>query len=116
MDDIDLFLRIDFARGSRLGPGKVALLEAISRHRSIAAAARELGMGYRTAWLLIDSLNSLFVEPVIRTLPGRRDGGTEVTAFGAQLIASFHKMEELSRKAIHAEVAGLRRKLRRKLR
>ena len=35
-------------------------------------------MGYRTAWLLIDSLNTMFVEPVITTLPGRRDGGTEI--------------------------------------
>ena len=87
-------------------------METIARHRSIAAAARELGMGYRTAWLLIDSLNTMFVEPVITTLPGRRDGGTEVTAFGEQLIASFHRMEEQSRKAIRTEIARLRRKLR----
>ena len=112
MDEANLFLRIDFAEGSRLGPGKVALLEAIVRQGSIAAAARELGMGYRTAWLLIDSLNTMFVEPVVTTLPGRRDGGTEVTVFGNQLIATFHRMEELNRAAIRAEVATLRRKLK----
>ena len=112
MDKTNLFLRIDFAEGSRLGPGKVALLEAISRHGSIAAAARELGMGYRTAWLLIDSLNAMFVVPVVTTLPGRRDGGTEVTAFGKQVITSFHQMEKLSSEAIRTEIAALRRKLK----
>ena len=112
MDEATVFLRIDFAEGSRLGPGKVALLEAVSRHGSIAAAARELGMGYRTAWLLVDSLNTMFDEPVITTSPGRRDGGTEITVFGRQLIAAFHRMEDLSRAAIHAEVAALRAKLK----
>jgi molybdate transport system regulatory protein len=112
MDEPNLFLRIDFAEGSRLGPGKIALLEVISRTGSIAAAARELGMGYRTAWLLIDSLNSMFVEPVVTTLPGRRDGGSEVTDFGKEVIGSFHRMEDLSRAAIRNEIATLRRKLK----
>ena len=34
-----LFLRVDFADGRRLGPGKIKLLEAIREHRSILAAA-----------------------------------------------------------------------------
>ena len=112
MVEANIFLRVDFAEGSRLGPGKVALLEAISRHGSIAAAARELGMGYRTAWLLIDSLNSMFAEPVISTQPGRRDGGTLVTDFGKQVIASFHRMEELCREAVRSEIVPLKRKLK----
>ncbi len=111
-NDTRLFLRIDFADGVRLGPGKVALLEAVERHRSIAAAARELGMGYRTAWLLIDNLNSMFDEPLVSTLPGRREGGSEITQFGRQVIASFRRMEMLSHEAIQSEVAALRRKLK----
>jgi molybdate transport system regulatory protein len=111
MRDTNLFLRIDFAEGSRLGPGKVALLEVVARTGSIAAAARELGMGYRTAWLLIDSLNSMFAEPVVTTLPGRRDGGSEVTDFGKTVIGSFHRMEDLARAAIRDEITALRRKL-----
>ena len=111
---MSIFLRIDFGDdGSlRVGPGKVALLEAILKHGSIAAAARDLGMGYKTAWLLIDSLNTMFVEPVVVTLPGRRDGATDVTDFGKKLIASFRNMEALSRDAIKGEVAALRRKLK----
>jgi molybdate transport system regulatory protein len=107
-----LFLRIDFAEGSRLGPGKIALLEAVQRLGSISAAARELGMGYRTAWLLIDSLNSMFRESVVTTQPGRRDGASTLTPFGARLILRFRRMEELSREAIDSELAALRRVLK----
>ena len=112
MEKTKLFLRLDLAENARLGPGKIALLEGIGRHGSIAAAARELGMGYRTAWLLIDSLNSMFIEAVVTTLPGRRDGATHLTDFGLQLIARFRRMEALSQTAIKAEIAAIRRKLK----
>ena len=112
MPQPSLFLRIDFIEGARLGPGKVALLEAIARKGSIAAAARELGMGYRTAWLLIDSLNAMFEEPVITTLPGRRDGASKLTSFGEELVARFRRMEELSREAIAGELSALERVLK----
>ena len=112
MEKVTVFLRVDFAEGCRLGPGKIALLEAIDRHSSIAAAARELGMGYRTAWLLGDSLNVMFVEPVVATQPGRREGGTTVTKFGEHVIERFRRMEELSRKAIQTEITALRRALK----
>ncbi len=90
----------------------MALLDGIARHGSIASAARELGMGYRTAWLLVDSLNSMFVEAVVVTLPGRRDGGTEITDFGRALVAAFRRMESLSSAAVQAEIAQLQRNLR----
>ncbi|MFN8722426.1 MAG: winged helix-turn-helix domain-containing protein, partial [Rhodospirillales bacterium] len=64
-----LSLRIDFPDGVRLGPGKVALLEAIGRTRSISAAGRSLGMSYRRAWLLVDAVNRAFEEPVVVTRP-----------------------------------------------
>lgn len=112
MPEPTLFLRIDFAEGCRLGPGKIALLEAIARHGSISAAARDLGMGYRTAWLLIESLNAMFIEPVVTTAPGRRDGGAAVTAFGTTVIDAFRRMEDLSRAALDTEMATLRHQLK----
>jgi len=44
-----LSLRIDLPQG-RIGPGKIALLEAIGREGSISAAGRALGMSYKRAW------------------------------------------------------------------
>ena len=60
-----LVIRIDFDTGRRLGPGKIALLEAIGRTGSIAAAGREFRMGYRRAWLLADELNPNYVIPSV---------------------------------------------------
>jgi molybdenum-dependent DNA-binding transcriptional regulator ModE len=42
-----LSIRLDCANANRIGPGKIALLEAIEAKGSIVAAARHLGMCYR---------------------------------------------------------------------
>ena len=53
-------VRIDFAGGRRVGPGKIRLLELIDETGSISAAGRAMAMSYRRAWLLVDSLNTSF--------------------------------------------------------
>ena len=65
-------IRIDLPNGSRLGPGKIALLDAVRAKQSISAAARDLDMSYRRAWLLIDDLNRAFGASV--ALKKLRDG------------------------------------------
>ncbi|CFX44968.1 protein of unknown function [Candidatus Filomicrobium marinum] len=95
-----LSLRIDLPNGSRLGPGKIALLEAVQRRRSISAAARDLDMSYRRAWLLIDDVNRAFSEPAVATFPGRSQGsGAELTPFGERLIAIYRTAERRCKKA-----------------
>ena len=95
-----LFLRIEFGADDRIGPGKIALLEAVEREQSISAAARALGMSYRRAWLLIDTMNRMFREPVVRAHPGRTSGrSAEVTPFGARLCAVYRDAEKRSEKA-----------------
>ena len=95
-----LSLRIELPNGSRLGPGKVALLESIGQRRSIAAAARDHEMSYRRAWLLVDDLNRAFTEPVVETFPGRSQGaGAALTTFGERLVALFRATERRATKA-----------------
>jgi molybdate transport system regulatory protein len=67
--------RVDFGPKSAVGPGKIALLEYIERSGSLSQAARDLKMSYRRAWLLLDSLNSSFVEPVTVAKVGRAGHG-----------------------------------------
>lgn len=87
-------IRIDLPNGSRLGPGKIALLESVREKRSISAAARDHAMSYRRAWLLIDDLNRAFAEPVVTTFPGRSQGtGAQLTPFGARLIELYRAVE-----------------------
>ncbi|HNB89603.1 MAG TPA: LysR family transcriptional regulator, partial [Plasticicumulans sp.] len=81
-DSMQLEGRFWLDRGGKpfLGPGRVALLERIDACRSIAEAARAMGMGYKTAWDLVDAMNQLAEQPlVVRVKGGRQGGGTELT-------------------------------------
>jgi molybdate transport system regulatory protein len=86
--------RIDFTEHSSIGPGKISLLEAIRDSGSLSQAARKLGMSYRRAWLLVESLNRSFREPVTVASTGGKDGGGMlVTEFGDALIKSYRELE-----------------------
>jgi hypothetical protein len=63
-------IRIDLETGGRIGPGKIALLEAISKTRSLTAAARSMNMSRMTAWLLVEEINKLLSEPAVTTQSG----------------------------------------------
>jgi molybdate transport system regulatory protein len=86
--------RIDFAEHSSLGPGKIRLLEAIRDSGSLSQAARDIGMSYRRAWLLVESLRQSFREPVTVASTGGKDGGGMlITEFGDALIKSYRQLE-----------------------
>jgi len=86
--------RIDFAKDCYVGPGKIELLEGIQRSGSLSQAARDLGMSYRRAWLLVDSLRSSFREPIVVTMTGGKGGGgVTLTKFGELLIKSYRALE-----------------------
>ena len=53
-----------------LGPGKVALLEEIERSGSISKAARNLGLSYRRAWTLVDTMNKSFESCLVKGAAG----------------------------------------------
>jgi molybdate transport system regulatory protein len=87
-------LRIEFGPEQRIGPGKVRLLELVADTGSISAAAREMDMSYRRAWLLIDEMNRMFKEPVIAAAAGgAHGGGAELTGLGRNVIATYRAIE-----------------------
>jgi molybdate transport system regulatory protein len=107
-----LTLRLDFATGRRLGPGKIALLEAISRTGSISAAGREFGMAYRRAWLLTDELNRMFKEPLIAAKGGgRKGGGAVLTDLGERVVSLYRAAEEKAVKSAGREIKRMERSL-----
>ncbi|MCP5060540.1 MAG: LysR family transcriptional regulator [bacterium] len=92
----------------KLGPGKVALLEAVGEHGSISAAARALGLAYGRAWERINDLNECFKTPVIETSAR----GTALTPFGAELVDTFHSMEAAALRAIGKDLRRLEKQVR----
>ncbi len=92
-----LTIRLDLASGTRIGPGKIALLEAIGRSGSISAAGRELRMSYRRAWDLVEELNRGLGAAVVTTATGGAGGGgAMLTPLGHALIAEYRAIERES--------------------
>jgi len=100
-----LTLRILGGDFPAIGPGKAELIDLIGQTGSISAAARAMGMSYRRAWQLVESLNNTFREPVVVTaIGGNRGGGTQVTPYGKRLVALFRTMEKKASAAIEADL------------
>ncbi|TCQ03169.1 LysR family transcriptional regulator [Sphingomonas sp. PP-CC-3A-396] len=94
--DGPLKVNVQFLRGTEpaIGPGKALVLDAIGRTGSISAAGRDLRMSYRRIWLLVDSLNHAWTQPVVETrVGGGKAGGAQLTAFGEQMLASYRDIE-----------------------
>lgn len=97
--------RVQIGEAIALGPGKIDLLRAIERERSISAAARAMGLTYKRAWLLIDSLNQGFGRPVVAaTTGGRGGGGAALTPLGVELVARYAALEARLDAACRAEL------------
>ena len=94
MTDTRLSIRLDLASGDRIGPGKIALLEAISKTGSISAAARDIGMSYRRAWLLVEEINSALREPAVTAATGgQHGGGAALTPMGERIVDLYRTIE-----------------------
>ena len=86
--------RVDFCDRCSVGIGKIRLLESIERSGSLSQAARQIGMSYRRAWLLIDSMNTEFDTPVVSaTVGGSGGGGAKLTPFGRELVLAYRGLE-----------------------
>jgi molybdate transport system regulatory protein len=88
-------LRLLLDEDIAFGPGKAELLEAIQRAGSISAAAKALDMSYRRAWMLVETMNSCFESPLVKSAKGGSGGGgAEVTPEGLALLQAFRRMEQ----------------------
>jgi len=91
-----------------IGPGKVALLEAIAQTGSITAAAKTLGMSYRRAWMLVDETNRCLVHPAVETVAGGpKGGGTALTEFGVELVRRYRALERETEVAVTRELRSM---------
>lgn len=114
MADARLSIRLDLTNGDRIGPGKIALLEAIRAEGSISAAARHLGMSYRRAWLLVEELNDALCEPAVTAATGgQRGGGATLTPVGQRVIEHYRAIEDLARSSASGEFRAIDRLVRR---
>ena len=79
-----------FIADETIGLGKINLLALLGEAGSISAAARQMGMSYRRAWFLLDSMQSGFRDPLFVTeRGGSSKGGAKLTPLGEDLIRRY---------------------------
>jgi molybdate transport system regulatory protein len=86
---------IESEYGVFLGEGRVKLLKAIAKTGSLSKAASDLGMSYKKAWNLLDSMNKSTKEPlVITSTGGKGGGGANLTPYGEKVIKTFDNINQ----------------------
>ena len=79
-----------FVANETIGIGKIKLLQLVGEIGSISGAARQMGMNYRRAWFLLDSMQSGFAEPLLLTERGGKGrGGASLTPLAEELISRY---------------------------
>jgi molybdate transport system regulatory protein len=58
-----------------LAGGRLELLEAIDRCKSISGAARQLGVSFRHAWVTVQKINEAAGVPLVSAATGGARGG-----------------------------------------
>lgn len=78
--------------GQRVGADRIRLLSAIAQAGSISAAARDVGMSYKSAWDAVNAMNNLFPVPLVSASPGgRHGGGARVTDAGRATLKAHER-------------------------
>lgn len=105
-----LSIRVDLASGTRIGPGKIAVLEEIARSGSISAAGRALRMSYRRTWELVEELNKGLGTTVVETAAGGSGGGGAVlTKAGKTVVERYRAIEVDAAAASRKHIQALNR-------
>ena len=91
---VGLHVYVDRAGRALLGPGRVELLEGIERSHSISGAARAMGMSYRRAWLLVQSMNEAAGQPLVEAATGGQGGGgARLTPLGRWAAGAYRDLQ-----------------------
>ena len=76
-----------------IGWGRTRLLERIDKLGSIAEAARSMKLGYRNAWLWVDSMNQLAPAPLVENINGGPGGRhARLTEEGRKAIREYKEL------------------------
>lgn len=105
----EIFIRLFLSPDGMIGPGKAQLLQRIDETGSISAAGRGMGMSYKRAWMLVETMNAMFHEPLVESARGGPGGGgAALTATGREVLALYRRIETEAAIAAAPFVASLK--------
>ena len=81
---------------SILGPGRLAILQAINRTHSLTEATKECNISFRKAWELLNEMNEILEQPVVISERGGKGGGgkTLLTEYGKKIINQYQMIQQ----------------------
>jgi molybdate transport system regulatory protein len=101
-------LRVILGPDAMFGPGKADLLQGIAETGSIAAAGRRMGMSYKRAWYLIETMNMYFREPVaVSSKGGAKGGGAVLTDTGKAVLTQYRHIQQKMEGAVQEDLKKL---------
>jgi molybdate transport system regulatory protein len=78
--------------GKAFGEGPYRVLKQIEKAGSLHQAAKDLGISYRKAWLIIQIVEKkLGFEFLDRKVGGVSGGGSQITPLGKKFLKSYEK-------------------------
>ena len=102
-----LRMKLDIGEDA-IGPGKAKLLHAVDQHGSISAAARDMGINYRRAWFLLETMNTALGQPVALTTKGGSDGGgARLTDAGRAVLIAYEDCTRATHKSTYKILSDL---------
>jgi len=97
---------LEGGEGTFIGFGRAVLLEKIKEQGSITRAALEMGMSYRHAWKLVESMNRQAGTGVVKTSRGgKKGGGAALTPAGEELLTLFWRVQKKMEQFLAEETA-----------
>lgn len=97
MSNSSIKIRLHHHDNIAFGPGKADLLDAIKEQGSISAAGRSMGMSYKRAWDLVQTMNQSFKEPLVTTSKGgSQKGGAFVTPTGEKILQQYREAQAIA--------------------
>ncbi|OYV35516.1 MAG: ModE family transcriptional regulator [Acidocella sp. 20-61-6] len=106
--DLRLRLRLVQRTGIAMGPGRADLLAHIRESGSIAAAGRQMGMSYKRAWALVESMNNTFRAPLVAMAKGGAGGGgARLTEMGERVLTAYRRLEAAATREGQAYLAEI---------
>ena len=99
---LDVAWRLGRGKTQPAGPGLFRLLQAVSERGSLAAAAKSVGVSYRSAWNLVNQWSDRLGQPLVIMERGR---GASLSPLGKKLLwAEGYTLEKTG--ALLSEIAG----------
>ncbi|RPH07325.1 MAG: LysR family transcriptional regulator [Alphaproteobacteria bacterium TMED194] len=81
-----------YIKDQMIGTGKMELFLLVHQKGSVKSAAKIMGMSYKRANFLLNTLEKVFPKPILEKQKGNK--GTILTPFGIELLERFFKLND----------------------